>query len=105
MTTMRQTRIQHEQAERLAEWVKEHRGEFGSLVIEDVVPSVDADWMDEDAIYLVVKLAEPATGDTWSVDDVLDLRRAVTAESAVLDVDVPVYVRRVSALADGGAVQ
>lgn len=73
----------------LVEWLRDRR--YGSVRVIDVVATVITDVQDDLAIQLDVTLNDPA-GDTWPVDDLLDLRRDVWARVRALPDGFVAYV-------------
>lgn len=65
---------------------------FGSTRVERARSTVDRDDEDELATYLDLVLNDPA-GDTWPLEEILELRRTALRVAGEVGLDTPVYVR------------
>jgi len=65
---------------------------FGATRVLDAEARVDRDSEDEDAIFLHLKLSDPAN-ETWPREDMLVLRRAVLESASKTGVELKIYVR------------
>jgi hypothetical protein len=60
--------------------------------------SVDEDAREQEAVFMNVELEPPANSEeTWPREDIDELRRSVEAELEALGIDLPVYVRPLTA--------
>lgn len=76
----------------LRTWLRGKR--YGPVEVLDVTPSVEPDSDGVPAIFLGVVLSDPPEGsETWPLEHVLSLRRAVLEHAGELGLDAPVYVK------------
>lgn len=76
--------------DRILDWLRAER--FGSLEVVDATGRLEEDADGVLALYLDVTLPAPQ-GDTWDLDETLELRRAVRRNVVDSGVDLPFYVR------------
>lgn len=76
--------------DRIVDWLRRER--FGSLEVVDVAGRLEEDADGILALYLDVTLPAPQ-GDTWDLDETLELRRAVRRKVVGSGVGLPFYVR------------
>jgi len=80
-----------EAAAELGKWLRGQR--YGPVEVLDVTHNVEPDSDGVPAIFLEVRLTDPPDeGETWPLEYVLSLRRAVLRRANELGLDAPVYV-------------
>ena len=80
--------------DQLLAWVQGQT--FGSATVQQALGATDRDADEEIALFLTLTLSDPAA-ETWPIDDVLDLRRAVLGKAHELGLTTPIYVRLIPA--------
>lgn len=73
----------------LAEWLRGQR--FGEVLVRDVTSEIVVDADGDAAVALVAVVADPRA-DTWPLDDVMSLRRAVREQANERALWLNVYV-------------
>lgn len=78
-------------ARELGTWLSEQR--FGGLRLLDVRLDLAFDLSGDEVLYLDVVLPTPPPGDTWPLDEIIEMRMAVRDKALELGVAWPWHVR------------